>query len=371
MDPARFLTPLLILAGAVMPAAAAPPAIEWKSDQPVLIQQDGHYGRIARLDAKTLIACFDWKRAIHIRRSDDEGKTWQEPVKVAEWTSGTLTNAELLVLKNGEVLSFFNRRPNNRDKDKKDRLPFSIGVCRSKDGGRTWSEPTTIYEAGPEFENGCWEPSALQLPDGEVQVYFANEGPYRKSEEQEISMMRSKDNGVRWGAMEKISFRKGSRDGMPVPVLAKNGRTIAMAIEDNGMSGTFKPVIIATKLRNNGWRESAADGESSRRWGAMEKPLAPGTYAGAPYLRQLSGGEFVLSFQLAESGDMKESRMAVSIGSQEARDFAAPTFPFVQDQGRSQLWNSLFIKNDRTVTAVSETSQNGISGIWAVDGVLK
>jgi hypothetical protein len=371
MNPASFLTSLFIFAGAMMPAVAAPPVIEWRSDQPVLIQQEGHYGRIARLDAKTLIACFDWKRAIHIRRSNDEGKTWQEPVKVAEWQFGSLTNAELLVLKNGDVLSFFNRRPNNRGKDRKDQQPFSIGVSRSKDGGRTWSDSTTIYEAGGEFENGCWEPSGLQLPDGEVQVYFANEGPYRSSSEQEISMMRSKDNGVHWDGAEKISFRKGSRDGMPVPVLAKNGRTVAMAIEDNGLSGTFKPVIIASKLRNNGWREGSADGESSRRWGAMAKPLAPGTYAGAPYLRQLAGGEFVLSFQHAESGDMKQSRMAVSIGSQDARNFAPPTFPFPDDQGKSQLWNSLFIKNDRTVTAVSETSRNGVFGIWAVDGALK
>src|SRR6187431_2334024 len=96
-----------------LPAFAAP-GIEWQSDHPVLIQAGGHYGRIARVDSKTLLACFDWKRAIHVRRSADEGKTWDEPVKVAEWAFGTLTNAELLVLKNGEVLCFFNRRPSNQ-----------------------------------------------------------------------------------------------------------------------------------------------------------------------------------------------------------------------------------------------------------------
>jgi hypothetical protein len=240
-----FRRSCLGLLSCVLPAYAAP-RIDWQLDRPVLIQEGGHYGRIARVDGKTLMACFDWKRAIHVRRSTDEGMTWEEPVKVAEWQFGGVTNAELLVLKNGELLCFFNRRPGNRGGSRKYQQPFSIGVSRSKDGGRTWSEPTTIYQAGSEFGNGCWEPVGLQLPS-----------------------------------------------------------------------------------------------------------------------------HFVLSYQQAESGDMKQSRMAVSIGSHEARNFSAPTFPFVQDRGRAQLWNSLFIKNDQTVTAVSETSQNGVHGIWAVDGILK
>jgi hypothetical protein len=74
---------------------------------------------------------------------------------------------------------------------------------------------------------------------------------------------------------------------------------------------------------------------------------------------------------LSESGDMKQSRMAVSLGNDRARDFGEPLFPFPITSGGPQLWNALFIKDERTVTAISETSQNGTRGIWAVDGVLQ
>lgn len=357
---------IFLLAGAGL-CGAASKDIDWSSSKPVLIQQDGHYGRITRLDRNTLLACFDWNRAIHVRHSTDEGKTWKDPVKVADWGHGGLTNAELLVLKNGEVLCFFNRRPSRGKMEH----PFSIGMCRSKNGGRNWSEATTVYEAGKEFENGCWEPVGLQMPDGEVHVYFANEGPYRDSTEQEITLMRSKDNGANWDKPEPVSFRKGSRDGMPVPVLSSNGKALAMAIEDNGLSGAFKPVIISSRATKGGWREGVADAGSARRWSALAKPLAPPVYAGAPYLRQFPDGPFVLSYQLAESGEMNQSRMAVSVGNNSARNFGEPSFPFPMDGRRPQLWNSLFIKDDKTVTAVSETSQNGVRGIWAVDGTLE
>ncbi len=183
--------------------------------------------------------------------------------------------------------------------------------------------------------------------------------------------MRSHDNGTTWQPAETISFRQGSRDGMPVPVLAHDGRTIVMAIEDNGLSGAFKPVIIATNTEGGGWHEGIADAANPRRWGALACPLAPKTYAGAPYLRQLPGGPFVLSFQLGPSGTHRDARMAVSVGSHRARDFGEPTFPFPQDQGRGQVWNSLFIKNTTTLTAVSRTSQKDVWGVWSVDGTVR
>ncbi|MEI7910687.1 MAG: sialidase family protein [Verrucomicrobiota bacterium] len=360
----------VLAAGCVLPLApcgrAAAATIVWNSAAPVLVKAGGGYGRIRRLDARTLLACYTFRGSAHVSHSHDEGKTWEGPVKVADHPAGVLTNTELCVLKNGDVLCFFNFRPREQGK-----LPYAIGMSRSRDGGKTWATPQNLYAAGNKFKDGCWEPACLLLPDGELQVYFANEGPYRHSDEQEISMLRSRDDGHTWSKAETIAFRKNSRDGMPVPVLARTGNTIVVAIEDNGMQGTFKPVIVASRLERNGWRDGAVTGDSPRRWGALAKPLAAATYAGGPYLCQFPGGPFVLSFQLAESGIMQQSRMAVALGDEQARDFGEPTFPFPDSSGGAQLWNSLFIKNASTVTAISETSLNGTRGIWTVDGTLR
>jgi predicted RNA-binding protein with RPS1 domain len=113
----------------------------------------------------------------------------------------------------------------------------------SDDDGNTWYAKT-LYTASVKAQEGCWEPVAMQLPDGEIQLYFANEFPYKTTSEQEISMMHSKDNAESWGKAEKISFSAGSRDGMPVPIYLPHSKEIAVAIEDNGIRGRFKPVIV-------------------------------------------------------------------------------------------------------------------------------
>lgn len=81
----------------------------------------------------------------------------------------------------------------------------------------------TLCQAGHEFANGCWEPSAVLLPSGEIQLFFANEGPYTHSDEQEISLLRSYDNGYSWSHHpETVSFRSGRRDGMPALLFYDN-----------------------------------------------------------------------------------------------------------------------------------------------------
>lgn len=112
-----------------------------------------------------------------------------------------IANSEIIQLANGDLLAACNYRPQTPEI-----TPFAIAVRRSTDNGVTWSDPQIIYEAEPRFSDGCWEPSFLQLPNEEVQVYFANEGPYTHSNEQEISMMTSVDNGKTWGGYKTVCF---------------------------------------------------------------------------------------------------------------------------------------------------------------------
>lgn len=349
----------------------AKPHFEWNTNTLSLIQSNGYYGRIIRLQNGQLVCGFDYDRKICVRHSDDEGKTWREPVKVAEWPYGRLTNTELLQLRDGSLLCFYNERPRQHRSHSTDSVahPYTICVARSTDNGQTWQTPETLYRAGAEFENGCWEPAAIQLPSGEVQVFFSNEGPYRNSDEQEITLLRSTDGAHTWASPEKVSFRPNARDGMPVPLVLNHGRGIAFTVEDNGLSGKFKPSVIFSSLADN-WRSGVRTTGNTNRWGALRAPPAPEIYAGAPYLRQMPSGETILSFQRSDAGELKNARMVVCIGDEEAKNFDSPSHPFPQADGTSQLWNSLFVKNTETVVAVSETRINGVFGIWSIEGHL-
>ena len=191
--PVALLALLIISSPAAVnvnnPTTRQPKTIAW--DRSTLVQVDarGAYGRMIRLTGGDVLCCFEHGDQVCVRRSKDNGKTWAARVLVATAPSGKAANPELLQLANGWVLLFYNERP----ADGVHR--FTIQVAVSKDGGRTWRHHAQVYQADVLAKNGCWEPAAIQLPSGEVQVFFANEYPYRDTDEQEITMLRSSDHG--------------------------------------------------------------------------------------------------------------------------------------------------------------------------------
>jgi hypothetical protein len=356
---------------------AALPTIEWDPSTLRLIETNADYARLVRLGDGRIACVYDKAGKMWIRHSAEEGIFWAEPILVAEDPECWLTNADLLLLKNGDLLYFWNERPlaavrNQRDKSPPAKLtrPFLIRMSRSTDHGFTWSAPQTLFVAGVAFRDGCWEPAGIQLPSGEVQVYFANEAPFTSTSEQEISLLRSTDNGKTWSLPERVAFRKDHRDGMPSPLLLAGDRGIAVAIEDEGYAGRrFKPVIVHTTMADN-WHASPALADSPQRWGALAEPLDPIWYAGAPNLRLVPDGPTLLSFQESPDGSMKHCRMAVCVGDSDARNFNNKTYPFGLPTQGNQLWNSLFVKNAKTITAISNTTIDGIRGIRTIDGHL-
>ena len=344
---------LALFSGA--PIFGAP--VRWQNQTLQLIQSGGNYARVARLDARN-VACIYERGGVRLKRSHDNGRTWGDEIKVANVEGYSAANPELLVLPNGDWLCSFNGRP-RRDSG----LPFTIAICRSKDAGLTWSAPRTIYRAGTTFDNGCWEPRAILARGGKIELYFANEFPYLSSAEQEITRLISSDNGRRWSAPQTVSFRAKSRDGMPVPLVLQNGKTV-MAIEDNGLNGNFKPVIIEVQ------KKKSVSGNSPHRWSALQEPLAVAAYAGAPYLCQMADGTTILSSQLARDGELQNARMAVWTGDKNARDFAELSFPFAAFDAPKELWNSLWVKDSQTVSALASTKINGVFGVWCVDGTI-
>src|SRR5690606_11716127 len=263
------------------------------------------YARIIQLPDQSLLGIYEADGSVVSVKSRDLGNSWSEPVVVAARGEGTNMCVPDLLLLNDQktLLALYNGRPFAISPDRK----FDIRIKKSTDGGQTWADEKVLYEAGYEFENGCWEPAALQLPNGEIQLFFANEGPYTQSNEQNISMIRSQDNGINWTTdPEIVSFRPGRREGMPVPVLLNNGKDIVVAIEDNAIQ-TFKPYILRNSLEEN-WATTIG-AESPNRSYALLQPVANEVYAGAPYIRQLSTGETILAYQGTEgrTHDMNRS----------------------------------------------------------------
>ncbi len=361
----RVSTVVTLTAVLIAASAHAQPIIHWQPETAVLIQPGAAYGRMARLPDDAILCAYSRRGTIYVQHSKDDGRTWDNENAAAECAHGHATNAELLALRSGSALLLYNERPTDG------KSPYTIAICTSDDGGRTWKNRRRVYTAGTEFENGCWEPAAVELPSGEIQLFFANEAPYRSSAEQQITRLRSLDGGTTWLEPQAVSFRPGHRDGMPVPLLLAGGEQVAIAIEDDGLAGRFKPAIISLSATvEPGSLPVCADDD--RRQSALVQPLPRHVYAGAPYLVQLPSGETVLSVQSTEGRgtphDHPNSRMVVYVGDNSAHHFTARSVPFDSLTDAPGLWNALFVKDADTITAISGTTIDGVRGLWAIDG---
>lgn len=328
------------------------------------------YARLVQLRDQSLLAVYEADGSVVTVSSADLGKSWSVPTVVAARQEGiNMAVPDMLVLADGSILVCYNPRPYQIDPSRH----FAIRTKRSTDVGKTWRDERLLYEAGHTFENGCWEPAAVQLPSGEIQLFFANEGIYTNSNEQNISMLRSGDGGLTWSKEPQIvSFRAGSRDGMPVPLLLQNGRDLVFSIEDNGLRN-FKPYLIHSTVAR-GW-SAPVPGSSPDRWYALSGPIDDDIYAGAPYLRQLPTGQTLLSYQGTEGRINKigNAEMKVVVGDDQARNFGRKSVPFAIPADKSGLWNSLSILADGTIVALTSTnaySDDGAVEVWIVKGKL-
>ena len=324
--------------------------IFWDARNPVTIFNSGGYARLIELQDGRLMACCE-SGGIKVSFSRNKGRTWSSPTLIAP-NADQVPNCvpDLVQLTDGTIIVGYNPRPS---KPYTEDRRFGIRLRRSTDNGKTWSDEIFVYDADYTFENGCWEPSFLELPSGELQLYFADESPYTTTGEQQISLCRSFDGGLTWSEPQCVSYRSGYRDGMPVPVLLSDKRNIVVAIEDNGWSnvGDFVPTTVRVPLAHNWKNNFYVSGSSSQRDRCVNHSYCPVAKGGAPYLRVLPGGETVLSHQ-STYGEGDNMKMYVYVGNKQAKDFKAMSKPFQQGTTKGCWWNSLAVIDTGIVVAV-------------------
>ena len=342
-------------------ARSETPVIEWQRETLRMVAASGCYARVIRLRNNELLCCYEFNRQCWLKRSSDNMLSWDRGAQVTTYAKGKAANPELIQLQNGRVMLCYNERPDDAT------AHFTICAVFSDDNGVSWSGRMQLFEAGTSRLDGCWEPAALQYPDGEIQVFFANEAQYTYNNDQEISMLSSKDNGVSWQPPVTVAYRSEARDGMPVPLLLASAEEVVIAIEDNGINGEMKPVILRNSVAKR-WRGNVITGNSPLRHAALLQPLADIVYAGAPYICQMPSGITILSVQSRERRAYEEP--AVYVGNSDARNFINPSFPLELAEKVAGSWNSLFVKDEQTVVLLSTTSINGQNGIWAIDGLV-
>ena len=359
-------------------------------DEPEKIVKGG-YPRVHRLNDGRLMMCYSVSANNYIKFSEDNGLTWSEesPVVmrhfVVENEAGkarvTAANPEFAQLsgnnphKPGRIIFACNYRPMNMDSQAKDDdkyassvFPYTIAIKTSDDNGKTWSAMRHVYKSEKWTNNtlrGCWEPFVLELPDGTVQIYFADETPYWKkgSKWQNISVIESVDGGTSWSAPRVVSQNGSHRDGMPVVMLLDG--MIYMAIETSEEGARLHPIVVRSTIENN-WKTPVKK-DSPDRFHPFRKSLKSDiAYSGAPYMIA-TDNYIVYSYQIADASDDKKENdsrhatMEVQVcPKNEIKDgyfnmMRASTRPIDTDQStEAALWNSLCDLGGDEILAASQ-----------------
>ena len=140
--------------------------------------------------------------------SDDEGRTWSEPLHT---TVAGICHDQITEMPDGRWLL-----PSNVRSAKTDRIVQNIST--SRDDGLTWEDPLTIFDS-PEHEMD--EGSIVSLPGGELVIYL------REELGRLLEKMISNDGGLSWeGPYDTLN---PAAIGMPIAGLTQDGLILITA----------------------------------------------------------------------------------------------------------------------------------------------
>ena len=378
--------------------------IVWETRQEV-VGIGGGYPRVHRLNDGRLMMTYSRSFNGYALFSEDEGKTWPESSLKNPMSKLTESNEKGSALLSVAVPDFAqlsenhphhpnriifagNYRPRSSDGKTTGKTtvhPYTIAVSVSDDNGNTWSETKHIYKSGiwsKDVTVGCWEPFVLELPDGTVQIYFADQTPYYKlgSDWHNISVIESKDGGDTWETVRVVSQNGVCRDGMPVVAIHED--MLLLAIESTDYTGErLHPIVISNPIKDN-WSKTVGKGFPDRFEPFQASLKSEVVYSGAPYIIT-TDNYIVYSYQIADwwtppaglsssqqlaqaklNNDANHATMEVQVcqkkdvsAGQFPQKMRAPSRPFPYDRRTGKdcaIWNSLCDLGNDEILAVSQ-----------------
>ena len=180
--------------------SAVPPAPNGRSFNqwmPVLVDRDRQTGRIVRLVETRYWCTGETQSGGHARGaiafSEDEGRTWSEPLEVPQWDG--VNEVSMCRARNGDIVGACRTVVPEQYKLEVDHYE-GLGVSISKDSGYTWSELDMLYHWGRH------QTALIVLAGGDiVMTYVVRKGYTPDSDGLPrfgVEAVVSRDNGRSW-----------------------------------------------------------------------------------------------------------------------------------------------------------------------------
>jgi len=191
---------------------------------------------------------------ISLRRSEDNGMTWSDPIVIADFGDDGASDPALVIdAASGDVIclfathsGLFGSTPMN---------PIRMQVCRSSDNGATWTSPEDITDQvyAPGW-HAVWvaSGSAHQMASGRI-VAAVGVRP-NSSTQLDNHMIFSDDGGLTWAYMENTASANGNEakileinnGDLMMNIRAQNQRKIVISSDDGETWGTpyLEPELI-------------------------------------------------------------------------------------------------------------------------------